>query len=227
MLARLRVNVPDLPGTLGKVASVIGVAGADIVKLDVLENETGRALDDVFIEVRGAELAERVRDQLAALPGVYVIGLQIGLPPVGGHADLELVAQVMDGQAFDGPERAARTLVDGAPGALGADWAALVWFEPDDSPGPVLAVSPQAPGPGQVRVVAPRRLGALRMRPPGSSEPYGGAALMPLGRAPLGLILVREAGPQFHRTELWRLEQLGRLLGGALTGSNLQTMPAR
>jgi hypothetical protein len=40
--------------------------------------------------------------------------------------------------------------------------------------------------------------------------------LVPLGQAPLGLVLVRETGPDFHRSELWRLEQLGKVLGAAL-----------
>jgi hypothetical protein len=227
VLARVRVNVPDLPGVLGKVASAIGGAGGDIVKLDVLESETGRALDDVFLQVRDLGQAERVRDLLTALPGVYVLGLQVGVPPVGGHSELELVAQVMDGVTTDGPQRGARTLVDGAPGALGADWASLISFGPDDSPGPVLAASPLAPPPDDITLIAPRRLAALTLRPAGSDQPYLGVALVPLGRAPLGLLLVRETGPQFHRTELWRLEQLGRLLGAVLPGVPIGSELAR
>lgn len=212
MLARLRISVPDLPGSLGRVASAIGLAGADIVKVDVLESEAGRALDDVFVEVRDVAQVDRARDHLLGMAGVRVAGVQLGVPPVGGHTDLELVAQVMDG-----PGRGLRTLVDGAPGALGADWAAVITFDDHGAPGEVAAVSPGAPGPDHVVVVAPRRLAALRMTPPGAAEPYGGTALVPLGSAPLGLVLVRKAGPEFHRTELWRLEQLGKVLGTALS----------
>jgi hypothetical protein len=212
MLARLRIRVPDLPGSLGRVASAIGRAGADIVKVDVLESEAGRALDDVFVEVRDAAHAGQVRGQLLGMPGVRVTGAQLGVPPVGGHTDLELVAQVMDA-----PERGLRTLVDGAPGALGADWAAVVTFDCQGAPEKVAAVSVGSPGADKVVVVAPCRLAALRMTPPGASEPYGGTALVPLVPSPLGLVLVRETGPDFHRRELWRLEQLGRVLGAALT----------
>ena len=211
MLARLRISVPDLPGSLGKVASAIGLAAADIVKVDVLESEAGRALDDVFVEVRDPAQVERVRDHLLRVSGVRVTGVQVGVPPAGGHTDLELVAQVMEA-----PDRGVRTLVDGAPGALGADWAAVLGFDEHGAPGPVVALSPGAPGEDHVVVVAPRRLAALRMTPPGADEPYGGTALLPLGHAPLGLVLVRETGPEFHRTELWRLEQLGKVLGAAL-----------
>lgn len=212
MLARLRISVPDLPGSLGKVASAIGLAGADIVKVNVLESEAGRALDDVFVEVRDAGQVDRLRDHLVGMPGVRVTGVQVGVPPAGGHTDLELVAQVMDA-----PERGVRTLVDGAPGALGADWAAVITFDDHGAPGEVAAVSVGCPGPDHVVVATPRRPATLRMTPPGADEPYGGTALIPLGAAPLGLILVRQTGPEFHRSELWRLEQLGRLLGAALS----------
>jgi hypothetical protein len=212
MLARLRISVADLPGSLGRVASAIGRAGADIVKVDVLDSEAGRALDDVFVEVRDDAHAQRVRDHLLQTPGVRVIGAQLGVPPVGGHTDLELVAQVMDA-----PERGLRTLVDGAPGALGADWAAVVTFDDQGAPDRVAVVSAGSPGTDHVVVVAPCRLAALRMTPPGACEPYGGTALVPLVPAPLGLVLVRETGPDFHRCELWRLEQLGKVLGAALT----------
>jgi len=92
---KVRISVPDRPGSLGRVTSAIGVAGADIVKVDVLENEAGRALDDVFVEVRDQEHLEQVRDRLAALPGVTVTGVQRPAPPVTGHADLELLDQVL------------------------------------------------------------------------------------------------------------------------------------
>ncbi len=221
MLARLRVSVPDLPGSLGKVASAIGTTGADIVAVDVLEAESGRALDDVFVTVRDRPHADRVAERLVSVPGVRVSGIQLNVPPVTGHTDLELLAQVMDA-----PERGPRTLVDGAPGALGADWAALVAFEADDAAGAVVAVSPRAPDPAGIALLAPRRLAAVQLAAPGSGRPYGGAVLVPLGSAPAALLLVREPGPPFHRAELWRLEQLGRLLGSALREVSRPDVPA-
>lgn len=211
MLARLRVSIPDLPGALGRVASAIGAAGGDIERVDVLESGSGRALDDVVVEVRDAAHAARVRDHLLGVAGVRVTGVQLGMPPSSGHTDLELVAQVMDNVG-----RGLRTLVDGAPAALGVDWAALLAFSDAGAPQEVLAVSPRAPGEDHVVVVAPRRLASLRMTPPGATEPYGGTALVPLGRVLIGLVLVREGGPEFHRSELWRLEQLGKVLGAVL-----------
>jgi hypothetical protein len=210
VLARVRISVPDRPGSLGLVASAIGLSGADIATVDVLESDSGRALDDVFVAVRDAAHLQGVRDHLLGVAGVQVVGVQLPAPPAGGPADLELLGQVL---AL--PGRALQTLVDGAPGALGADWGAVIEFGADDAPTGVRGISPKCPGEEHVRVNAPLRLSTPRVAPPGG-EPYGGTALVPLGNARLALLLVRESGPPFHRTELWRLEKVGQIAGSAL-----------
>ena len=45
----------DRPGALGEVASTVGAAGADIVQVQVLESESGRALDDIHVQVRDTD----------------------------------------------------------------------------------------------------------------------------------------------------------------------------
>ncbi|MFN8077551.1 MAG: ACT domain-containing protein [Kineosporiaceae bacterium] len=209
MLARLRISVPDRPGMLGRVASAIGQAGGDIVRVAVLDSEGGRATDDVHVEVRDAEHVARVSDALSAVVGLTVTAVQHPVPPASGHADLELLAQVLQR-----PERALITLVDGAPAALAADWAAAVRYVAGD-PHEVVALSHQCPGPEFVAVRAALRLSAVRIVPPGRATPYVGAALVPL-QDDLALVLVREEGPEYHPWELWRLEQVGRIAGTAL-----------
>jgi acetolactate synthase small subunit len=211
VLARVRISVPDRPGSLGRVASTIGTAGADIAKVDVLESESGRALDDVFVQVRGHEHLLAVEAALAGLPGVQVVGVQEPVPPVTGHADLELVDQVLSNQ-----DRSLQTLVDGAPGALGADWAAVVVYGLDGDHASVLAVSGKAPDPSTIRLTAALRLTTLRLAPAAGDIPYGGAALVPLGGSAVGLLLVRVDGPDFHRSELWRLGQVGHIVGAVV-----------
>lgn len=211
MLARVRLSVPDRPGSLGVVTSAIGAVSADIVKIDVLESESGRALDDVFVLVRDPEHLGTVRDRLNGVAGVKVTGLQYPAPPATGHADLELVDQVLSR-----PERGLQTLVDGAPHAFGGDWSALVEYGPDATVLAVLAISAQSPGPDKVVVTSPLRLASVRMTPPGADAPYGGAALVPIGSGPLALVLVRVEGPEFHRSELWRMGQVGQIVGTVL-----------
>lgn len=211
MLARIRLSVPDRPGSLGALTSAIGAVGADIVKIDVLESESGRALDDVFVVVRDVHHLNAVRDRLANMPVVTVTGLQYPAPPVTGHAELELVDQVLSR-----PERGLQTLVDGAPHAFGADWGALVEYGPDATVLGVLTTSVHSPGPDSVVITSPSRLAAIRVTPPGADAPYGGAALVPIGAGPLALVLIREEGPEFHRSELWRVGQVGQIVGTVL-----------
>lgn len=211
MLVRLRLRVRDRPGTLGQVASALGVAGADISRIEVLESESGRAVDDVFVEVRDEAHLDRVRKALGGVAGLEVLGVQQPAPPLSGHAELELVARIVGR-----PAHAAQTLVDGAPLAIGADWAALLSWGEDGLPAAVVTTSPDCPGAASVVVDVALRLTTLRITPPGATEPYGGAALIPLGGTGLGLVVVRERGPGFHRSELWRLAQVGDTVGSVL-----------
>jgi hypothetical protein len=224
MLLRVRVTLPDRPGALGQVARTLGVAGADIVQVVVLERLGGRAVDDFSVVWPGANRVERLLAGLAAIPGVQVDGVwkAIGAPVSGGH-DAELLAQVAANPA-DG----LATLVDAVPGLLAADWAAAA-FVPADwaarsgvprplpaEPGFSLGAEPtvayaswRAPAPLQLPEITP-----LRARPlagPGSTH----YAIAPFGRAGLVLVVARTdeddlPAAAFHITEVDRVAQLVR-----------------
>jgi hypothetical protein len=238
MLLRVRVSLPDRPGSLGQVARTLGVAGADIVQVMVLERVAGRAVDDLTVSWPGAAPLDRLSSGLAAIGGVRVVGLWRAVgPPVVGGCDAELL-----GQIAANPEDGIATLVDAAPGLLAADWsAALVvpadWArrsggleparrsrssEASDAAGftaPTVAyASLHAPDPPQVPDVLPLRARAING---GDGTRYAAA---PFGRAGLVLLVARrpaatpEPGgapyhwiaPAFHSTELDRIAQLVR-----------------
>jgi hypothetical protein len=47
----LRVELPDVPGSLGQVATAIGEAGGDIEAIEIVEHRAdGMAVDDVLLE---------------------------------------------------------------------------------------------------------------------------------------------------------------------------------
>ncbi|MEK6647848.1 MAG: ACT domain-containing protein [Actinomycetota bacterium] len=52
-LFRLRISLPDRPGSLGAVASAIGFAGGDIRGLVVMKSEDGRGFDDITVAIPG------------------------------------------------------------------------------------------------------------------------------------------------------------------------------
>jgi hypothetical protein len=217
MLLRVRVTLPDRPGALGQVARTLGVAGADIVQVVVLERLGGRAVDDFTVVWPGASRVERLLAGLAAIPGVQVDGVwkAIGTPvSVGG--DAELLAQVAAN-----PSDGLATLVDAVPGLLAADWAAAAVVSPDwaartaapsepDMGGPVVAyASWRAPAPLRLPEVTP-----LRARPLTGPDDTR-YAVAPFGRAGLVLVVARadEDGlpaAAFHVTEVDRIAQLVR-----------------
>ncbi|BBH64139.1 amino acid-binding protein [Actinoplanes sp. OR16] len=214
MLLRVRVTLPDRPGALGQVARTLGVAGADIVQVVVLERLGGRAVDDFTVVWPGASRVERLLAGLAAIPGVQVDGVwqAIGAPVNGGH-DAELLAQVAANPA-DG----LATLVDAVPGLLAADWAAAAMVSPDwasrsgsggVSEPQVVYASWRAPSPLHLPEVTP-----LRARP--FAEPGGARyAVAPFGRGGLVLVVARTdeddlPAAAFHITEVDRVAQLVR-----------------
>jgi hypothetical protein len=227
MLLRVRVTLPDRPGALGQVARTLGVAGADIVQVVVLERLGGRAVDDFTVVWPGASRVERLLAGLAAIPGVQVDGVwkAIGAPVSGGH-DAELLAQVAANPA-DG----LATLVDAVPGLLAADWAAAAIVPADWAARSGSAMGPRpvptepslrigseptaayaswrAPSPLHLPEVTPLR--ARPMTGPDNTR----YAVAPFGRAGLVLVLARCDDDElpaaaFHVTEVDRVAQLVR-----------------
>ncbi|MCM0676875.1 amino acid-binding protein [Micromonospora phytophila] len=212
MLLRVRVTLPDRPGTLGQVARTMGVSGADIVQVVVLERLGGRAVDDFTVVWPGAARVERLLAGLAAIPGVRVDGVwrAIGAPTTTGQ-DAELLAQVAAN-----PVEGVATLVDAVPGLLAADWAVaavvpLDWASRTGECGEATVghASWQAPVPARLPEVTPLRARSM------TTTDGDHFAVAPFGRAGLVLVVAREhtdtlAAANFHSTEVDRLAQLVR-----------------
>jgi hypothetical protein len=237
MLLRLRVRLPDRPGSLGQVARTLGVTGADIVQMVVLERVGGRAVDDFTVIWPAAAPADRILAGLAAIPGVAVEGVwrSVGAPAVGG-ADAELV-----GQVAANPSDGVATLVDAVPGLLSADWAAALvvpadWARGGEEPlpGGVAYASWRAPEQVHLPDVTPLRPrafdGAGEVRY--ATAPFGRAGAVLLvargGVAGGGDLTPAGAGlcaPAFHTTEVDRLAQLVRA-SGLVLGDRLDLLAA-
>jgi len=73
-LFRIRLALPDRPGSLGAVTSAIGFAGGDIRGLVVLSSEEGRGIDDITIAIPGNDPKDML-NVLGAIQGVEVISV--------------------------------------------------------------------------------------------------------------------------------------------------------
>lgn len=219
MLLRLRVALPDRPGSLGYVARALGDAGADIIQVLVLERVGGRAIDDFTVMWPASAPTSRVVSSLIAIPGVRVDGAwrATELPEPGGR-EVSII-----GQVAANPDLGLSTLVDAIPAVLAGDWAMAVavgadWA--DDSQRradgskrradgvTVIGVSWRAPSaPPSVEII-PVRSRSL------TAADGTHLAIAPFQRGGLVMVVARGgpggdvAAPPFHRSEVERLAQI-------------------
>ena len=87
----MRVELPDVPGSLGRVAGAIGEAGGDIEAIEIVEKRyDGTAVDDVFLEMVDGTMPDAVVSACTELDGVKV--LWISRYAAGGNVFLDLEA---------------------------------------------------------------------------------------------------------------------------------------
>lgn len=119
----LRVELPDVPGSLGRVATAIGEAGGDIEAIEIVQKDmsTGTAVDDVLLETAPGVMPDSIVSACTRLDGVTV--LWISRYGAGGNIFLDLEAV----EALTGsPHSAIDELVDLIPITFRADWALRV-----------------------------------------------------------------------------------------------------
>ena len=194
----LRVKLPDVPGSLGRVATAIGMAGGDIEAIEIVEKRNdGTAVDDVLLELEQGMMPDSVVSACSSIDGVEV--LWVSRYPAGGNLvmDLEAVEELTasPGTAFD-------KLVDLLPATFRVDWGARVHRAKG-----VVYGSSAAPDEFEfVEIEAPRRL----------ESPEDEVTLFAAARLDGNEIVVigRRGGPEFAESEIARL---GHLCGLAVT----------
>ncbi|MET0524578.1 MAG: ACT domain-containing protein [Nocardioides sp.] len=116
----LRVELPDVPGSLGRLATAIGEARGDIEAIEIIEKRhDGTALDDVLLETEA--MPDSIVSACNALEGVQVVW--ISRYAAGGNLvmDLEAVEEITAK-----PQQAVERLVDMLPKVFRVDWGARV-----------------------------------------------------------------------------------------------------
>jgi hypothetical protein len=115
----LRVELPDVPGSLGAVAAAIGRAGGDIEAIEIVEHRAdGTAVDDVLLETAPGVMPDSLVSACNGLDGVKV--LWVSRYGAGGNLFLDLEAvEALTAQ----PSTARDEIVDLLPITFRADWA--------------------------------------------------------------------------------------------------------
>src|SRR5688572_14877170 len=115
----LRVELPDVPGSLGRLASAIGASGANIEAIEIVGKDPadGYAIDDVFLTPEPGVMPDSIVSACTALDGVRV--LWISRYAAGGNLFLDLEA--VESMTQD-PAGAIAKLVDAVPEVFRVDW---------------------------------------------------------------------------------------------------------
>ncbi|MPQ97342.1 amino acid-binding protein [Modestobacter sp. I12A-02628] len=207
----LRLVVPDRPGSLGAVATALGVVGVDILSVEVLERGNGYAVDDIVVELPEDRLADSLITAALTVPGVQVESLRPFSGPLDTHRELEL----LDELARAG-RQGAHLLAEMLPRVHHAGWAVVLrCTEPDDVT--VLAAHPAAPSLTELAMPW-LPLGAPLLLPSEGEwlpERWREMAIemmaAPVDARGTAVLLGRSGGPAFRRSELLRLAHLAGL----------------
>ncbi len=205
----LRVSLPDVPGSLGRVANAIGEAGGDIEAIEIVEHRTdGTAVDDVLLELAPGAMADSVVSACTSLDGVHV--LWISRYAAGGNLflDLEVVEQISQS-----PATACDDLVDLLPTAFRADWSARLRVT--ESGLKQVHATTAAPdlGDEQASWAPLGRAGLLQVSADWAQLAHNVVAGAPMGENEL-VVIGRRGGPDILASEIARL---AHLTGLALT----------
>ena len=188
----LRVELPNVPGSLGRLASAIGEVGGDIEAIEIVEKRPdGTVLDDVMLKLAPGTLPDTVVSACQALDGVHVVWVSRYAAGANLVLDLEGVEELTLA-----PSEALTRLVDLLPDIFRVHWAAHV----HRSTGVVYATDAAPSDLEFTEITRAKRLDAAD----GDVAVYAAARL----DGNQIIIVGRRGGPEFVDSEIARLGHL-------------------
>ena len=216
----LRVILPDVPGTLGAVATALGKVGADILAMDIVERTTGQAVDDLIVELPSSRQPDALITAAETVPGVRVESVRPDPGVAARHKEWELVEMIASH-----PDTALAILADMLPKVLRASWAMVVHTGPDRrielvaGGGGVPSLNGLEPGWYPVT-----RAGRLDPEAPWVPEDWKmlgtELAVAPVGGPELAVLVGRPGGPAMRQSEVARLAHLAGLAAAVSKGAD-------
>lgn len=203
----MRVELPDVPGSLGLLASAIGEAGGDIGAIEIVEKSgKGTAVDDVLLDTGPGVMPDSLVSACNQLDGVSV--LWISRYEAGGNLFLDLEAVE---SLTANPATALDELIDLLPITFRADWALRV--RRTDAGIKILHGTSAAPDLIGDEVDWFPLTRSARLEVPVDWERWTSTLLAaaPLGDKDEMVVFGRRGGPEILDSELARLEHLAAL----------------
>lgn len=204
----LRVLLPDVPGSLGRLASAIGSAGGDIDAIEIVERHSdGTAIDDVFVVIDHGVMADSIVSACTSLEGVTVQWIS----RYGAGSNLIRDLEAVEAMTRE-PKQAKNTLVDLIPVVFVVDWAMRVSRADPAAPGSgtVLHRSTAAPEqiPDDVRWPGDLSRGGIIAMPERYSDLLVAGAALDHDEL---VVVGRNGGPRILDSEIARLSHLAAL----------------
>ncbi|PXY28309.1 ACT domain-containing protein [Prauserella muralis] len=213
----IRVQLPDSPGTLGAVATALGMAGADILSVDVVERGNGIAIDDLVVELPSGRLPDALITAAESVEGVEVDAVRPYAGVLDTHRELELVEEIAAR-----PSSGLDLLAEGVPKIIRAGWSVVV----QHTDGGIERVASSGAAPETPITDMPwlplERATVLDSEeswiPETWQELGTELAATPLGKPDRALLVGRPGGPMFRAAEVARLAHLAGIVAVVLDG---------
>ncbi|AWT25863.1 hypothetical protein Csp1_10580 [Corynebacterium provencense] len=220
----MRVRLPDVPGTLGRIAATLGSVDGDIRTVDVVEHDPdGTVVDDIVVDLPPGRLADALISAAQEVDGVYVDSIRPFSGTVDRRGQISLLAGVARRRAHRSESLA--SLLDKLPKTMSVQWV-VVLESVTDATGQVavrrVAASSSAPGDdGRTLEATPvTQARALTDRDTWVPESWtvmdSALAATPLDGTDLIMVIGRPGGPDFLLSEIDHLGELGFILGALL-----------
>lgn len=198
---------------LGKLASALGSAGADIDSILVVDRARGYAIDDLVVSLPTGGLADRLVSAAGSVRGVTVEAVQRHHGRLRMHDDLA----VLDLAASSDAPLA--SLASSLPELMHASYCLIVAKRAGASTASTLAATaaaPQVPIRGDWLPVTAREIPAAQLwADPDVAGPDSELVVVPF-RESAAIVLARIGGPAFRPAELTRLTHLARVANALL-----------
>jgi hypothetical protein len=121
----VRVELADRPGALGAVASRIGAVRGDVVGVEILDRQGGRALDEFLVELPDRAYVDLLTTEIEEVDGAVVEAVHT-LDTTVGDARRDAYDGAVSLMAARSPEDALQLLAGLARASLAAAWSAIV-----------------------------------------------------------------------------------------------------
>lgn len=120
----VRLWLPDVPGTLGRVAAAIGRASGDVIGIEILERDAGMAIDELLVELPDDDSVEAMVAEIARVDGVAIEDVHSVASDRSDQSvlALEVAAVIMEDPAPERMDRMCREV----RALLEAEWCAIL-----------------------------------------------------------------------------------------------------